>query len=117
MNNSAGVVCVIAFLIMVVGFPLATRAQTPIIPVPERAKVFLDPVETLLTSAPASAIQKLRDDPSAPDAAAEINRFFGEYAINKSVVVHTTVEAAEPRPDVRNALRIRAASVPLEWSG
>jgi hypothetical protein len=92
-------------------------ADAPYLPFPEKAKTFLDPVEMLLKSAPASAIQKLRDDPTAQDAMSEINQYFGKYAINKSIILHTTVEAAEAHPRIHDAFRIRAASVPLEWDG
>ncbi|MEI9893698.1 MAG: hypothetical protein WDN28_07300 [Chthoniobacter sp.] len=118
MNKTSALVCLVPVVAILVGWPAATmRAQSPVIPVPEKASEFLDPVEMILRSAPASALRKLRDDPAAPGAAAELNRYFGQNIINKSIVVRTTVEAAQPRPDVRNAFRIRAASVPLEWDG
>jgi hypothetical protein len=88
-----------------------------IIPVPERAKTFLDPVETLLRGAPGDALQKLQDSSTAPEAAVELNRYFANYALNKSIVLHTTVEAAQAQPDVRNGFRIGAASTPLVLDG
>jgi SLBB domain len=88
-----------------------------IIPVPERAKNFLDPVETLLRAAPGDALQKLKDSSTAPEAAAELNRYFANHALNKSIVLHTTVEAAQAQPDVRNGFRIGAASTPLALDG
>jgi hypothetical protein len=95
----------------------AANPDLPYLPFPESAKTFLDPVELLLRSAPRSAIQKLRQNPTAQDAAAELNQYFGEYALNKSFVLHTTVEAAEDQPNHHNGIRIRAASVPLEYEG
>lgn len=89
----------------------------PYLPFPESARQFLDPVELLLRSAPPSAIQKLRQNPMAQDAAAELNQYFSVYAVNKSFVLHTTVEAAEAQPNHHNGIRIRAASVPLEYAG
>lgn len=91
------------------------QAENPLVPMPERAKTFLDPAEMLVRSAPAGALQRLRDKASAAEAAGEINRYLGQYVTNKSLVLHTKVEAAEPRPDVRNGFRIRAESAPLIW--
>jgi len=88
-----------------------------VIPVPERAKMFLDPVETLLRAAPGDALQKLKDSSTAPEATVELNRYLATYAINKSIVLHATVEAAQAQPDVRNGFRIRAASNPLALDG
>jgi hypothetical protein len=92
-------------------------ALSVVIPVPDRAKEFLDPVETLLRSAPADALNKLKDFSQVPEAIGELNHYFAAYALNKSIVLHTTVEAADAYPDVRNRFRIRAASVPLEAEG
>ena len=47
----------------------------------------------------------------------ELNRYFAASAINKSIVLRTTVEAGQARPDVRNGFRIRAASHPLALDG
>ncbi|HEY3899910.1 MAG TPA: hypothetical protein VGM54_14925 [Chthoniobacter sp.] len=94
--------------------------ENPLVPVPEKAKEFVDPAEMLLRMAPPVALQKLieiTDDALPGNAVTEINRWFGLYAINKSIVLHTTVEAVEPHPDIRNACRIRAASVPLHLDG
>lgn len=95
----------------------SAQAENPLVPIPERAKTFLDPAEMLMRSAPAGALQRLRDKATAEEAVGEINRYLGQYATNKSLVLHTKVEAAEPRPDVRNAFRIQAESVPLVWYG
>jgi hypothetical protein len=89
----------------------------PSLPFPERAKEFLDPAELLLKSAPAGVLQRLRIDPSSEDARVELNRYFGQYAVNKSIVLHTTIEEAQAHPDPRNVFRIRAASTPLGWDG
>jgi len=117
MNKTFALACLVSAVAIFSGRPAAATAPTPVIPVPEKASVFLDPVEMILRSAPASALQKLKDDPSAPGAATELNRYFGQNILNRSIVVHTTVEFAQPHPDVRNAFRIRAASVPLAWDG
>jgi len=84
---------------------------------PETAKVFLDPVEMILKSAPGSALEKLRNEPAAEDAVVELNRYFGQNVVNRSIVLHTTVEEALAHPDPRNVFRIRAASTPLKWEG
>lgn len=51
------------------------------------------------------------------EGSAELNRYFGEVAVNKTIALQATVEAAGAHPDPRNAFRIRAASVPLRWEG
>jgi hypothetical protein len=117
MKKHSAVVCLVFFLWCFVGGPAATMAQVPPVPVPERASTFLDPVEALLRSAPASALQKLKSEATAAEGAADLNRYFREYAVDKSIVLHTKVEAAEPIINGRNGYRIRAASVPLKWDG
>jgi hypothetical protein len=117
MNKSAALVWLIPCFAIAGGAWTMTRAENPLVPVPERARAFLDPAEMLVRSAPADALRRLRDTATAEEAAKELNRYFGQYATNKSLVLHTTVEAAEPRPDVRNAFRIRAESAPVRWDG
>jgi hypothetical protein len=93
------------------------NADPTYLPIPETAKVFLDPVEMILKSAPGSALEKLRNEPAAEDAVVELNRYFGRNVVNRSIVLHTTVEEALAHPDPRNVFRIRAASTPLKWEG
>jgi hypothetical protein len=82
-----------------------------------RVTEYPDPVERFLKSAPASAVQKLKDNATAAEGAAELNRYFNENVITEPIVVHAKVEAAEVTPDCRNAFRIRSASIPVKWDG
>jgi len=76
-----------------------------------------DPVEGFLKSAPASSLQKLKDNATAAEGAADLNRYFNENIINEPIIVHAKVEAAEATPGGRNAFRIRAESAPVKWDG
>jgi hypothetical protein len=89
-------------------------------PVPNRAKEFVDPAELIVRSAPAGALQRLTentDEPWDKSVLTEINHWFGHHVMNKSVVLHTTVEAIEPHPGTPNAFRLRVASSPVHLDG
>jgi hypothetical protein len=116
MTKHSAVVCVIPFLLLFVAGPLRSADEPPAL-FEKRERDYPDPVETFMKSAPQSEVRKLKDPATMAKAAAELTRYFGKTAINKWVVVHTKVEEVQPTPDVRNAARIRAESVPVTWSG
>jgi hypothetical protein len=86
--------------------PAAAHAESP-----------ADTLQLILNSAPVESLRKLENAATTKEGSAELNRYFGEVALNKTIAIQATVEAAGAHPDPRNAFRIRAASVPLHWEG
>ena len=76
-----------------------------------------DPAEMFLRSAPEEAVQKLKNVATAAEGMEELNRYFGQNAIGKTVTIRTRAEAVEWTPEGRNSARVRAASLPLTAQG
>src|SRR3954468_797133 len=113
MNEPLHLVCSISVAALFLGGPLAVKGQAPAptLPYPESAKTFLDPVQLIVDSAPASEREKLDDDPKA---AAKLNQYFAQNILGKSIVLHTKVESSGP---TGVGWRLRADSIPVKWEG